>query len=85
MTALSPGDRPIRASFVYGTYCAMSPGCAISGLADRVDFGYAVFSYEDAERHEYVYVAADAEGKPRLAGQLSTSPPAFMAVPTPIP
>jgi hypothetical protein len=78
ITALPFGDEPTRAEFQYGTYCAMSSGCGFSGPGNRVDFGYAIFSYAGTTRHEYVSIAADANGRPRLAGTLSSSPPPFM-------
>jgi hypothetical protein len=82
---LPPGDRPIRASFEYGTYCGSTSGCGFSPQANRVDFGLVYFSYAGSGRQKYIYIAADADGKPRLAGQLSSSPPPLMSVPTPIP
>lgn len=85
VAALPPGDRPIRARFDYGTYCALVSGCGLSGPAGRTDFGLVWFSYADPTHMEYVYVVADAAGRPRLGSTLSASPPPVMSIPTPIP
>ena len=83
--ALPPGDRPIRASFVYGTNCADTAGCGISPAANRTDFGLVTFSYAGTEYREYLYVVADESGRARLGGVLSSAPPPLMSVPTPVP
>jgi hypothetical protein len=84
IAALPQGDQPITAKFEYGTYCALSSGCGL-GQASRTNFGLVTFTYPGGGRREYVYVVADATGQPRLGGTLSSSPPPFMSVPTPIP
>jgi hypothetical protein len=85
ITALPPDDRPIRAWFEYGTYCAATSGCGFTAAANRVDFGLVTFSYAGTTRQEYIYVVADKSGRPRLGGTLSSSPPPLMSIPTPIP
>jgi hypothetical protein len=85
IAALPPGDRPIRAVFEYGTYCGATSGCGLTPQANRADFGLVTFSYAGTRRQEYIYIAADASGRPRLGGTLSASPPPLMSVPTPIP
>jgi hypothetical protein len=85
ITALPLGDEPTSAEFQYGTYCALTSGCGLTEPANRVDFGLVTFNYGNSPRHEYVYVAADANGRLRLAGTLSSSPPPLLSVPTPIP
>ena len=81
--ALPPGDRPIRATFAYDTYCAMELGCGFGG--NRVDLGLVYFVYAGTTHQEYVYVVTDASGHPRLGSTLSASPPPPGSVPTPIP
>ena len=85
ITALPPGDHPVRAEFDYGTNCGATSGCGLTPQANRADFGLVTFSYAGAARQEYMYVVADASGRPRLGGTLSASPPPLMSVPTPIP
>jgi hypothetical protein len=85
VAALPPGDRPIRATFHYGTYCAMTSGCGFSAPANRVDFGLVTFSYAGNAHQEYIYVVADVFGRLRLGSTLSAFPPPLMSVPTPIP
>lgn len=83
IAALPPGDRPTRAFFDYGTYCAMSPGCLMGRVpSPRVDFGFVVFNYAGATATEFVWVAADAYGKPRVAGPLRSGLPAILSMPS---
>jgi hypothetical protein len=83
ISALRPGDRPIRALFMYGTNCASIAGCGYANpLAGRVDFGLVTFSYPGNTHSAYVYVMADAFGRPQLGGTLSPSPPPLMSEPS---
>jgi hypothetical protein len=77
--------RLLKVSLQYGTYCAYSGGCPMSGPANRVDLGYVTFQYEPPAPADAVYVVMGDDGHPALAGCIDPWPPEFFAEPTPIP